>query len=75
LRQLRTNPRFRHDGHGANSVWKLAESVGPRNRSGTSWEPRDVLTSASRIADLVGRVAALERRLEAVEHMSRWRVK
>jgi hypothetical protein len=68
LRPLRTNPCFAHVGRGSRSVWQHVDSSAPGNRSGTSWEPRYVLASASQILDLVGRVAALEKRLEAVEY-------
>jgi hypothetical protein len=65
LRALHDDHRFQHLGHGPSSVWQLAEAAG--NQLGTNWEPQYGLSYTRQIVDIVGRLAALEKRIEAVE--------
>jgi hypothetical protein len=68
LCELRTNPAFERVGRGSSSVWRLTDSHQHRNRLGTTLEPLWRGTHAGVTDDLLDRVTALEKRLEALEH-------
>jgi hypothetical protein len=68
LLALHADRRFELIGRGSSSVWRLADSHQYGNRLGTSLEPLYGHANVDGTNELLDRVTALEKRLEALEH-------